>query len=100
MTPPSIEVATGVCIGSKEWPLLDGWEFGNCHHERFPDGQFTCYGCGMRILNRSLALDDAAVRAPMVEPIRPESPTNASRDRAERVGVLLRRPVCGHIFEG
>jgi len=29
------------------------------------------------------ALDDAAVRAPMVEPIRTESPTNASRNRAE-----------------
>jgi hypothetical protein len=28
-------------------------------------------------------LDDAAVRAPMAEPIRPESPTNASRDQAE-----------------
>jgi len=51
MSEGSIEIATGVQIGSAEWPVMDCWEPADCHHERFPPGQWTCYGCGKRILN-------------------------------------------------
>ena len=54
----SIEIATGERIGSADWPLMDHWEAGDCHHERFPRGQFTCYGCGQKLLDRSRAMDE------------------------------------------
>ncbi len=62
--PGSIEVMTGIRIGSAEWPLMMAWEAGNCHHERFPPGKFTCYGCSAKVLDgkvvASLNWDDGS----------------------------------------